>query len=313
MASMVYASAKHFSLPPPVPVQSCFAARKPATVIRSAASHMAEGSSSKLKEFPHLSGSHRALMADLIGAIEDRLEDRLLPCVLPPDVEYYRNQSGTSEGALLVRSGSPDSSINFILASWLHSQLPTGASLNIASLSAYLRPSTDAPNFLIEFIQSSPTSLILILDLPPRKDPVLNPDYLQLFYEDTRLDSYRKTIEELPETRPYVMSSLYFRSLVSPTSIISRVDTESGGPERMEEIIKNHIGPVARDVLRVWLNECACKEREVGMVERVDLEQRDELVKKKTIDIDLGSSLPRLFGQEIADRVVAAIQQVFEA
>lgn len=111
MASMVYASAKPFSLPPPVPVQSCFTARKPATVIRSAASHMAEGSSSKLKEFPHLSGSHRALMADLIGAIEDRLEDRLLPCALPPDVEYYRNQSGTSEGALLVRSGSPDSSV----------------------------------------------------------------------------------------------------------------------------------------------------------------------------------------------------------
>ena len=198
------------------------------------------------------------------------------------------------------------------MASWLHSQLPTGASLNIASLSAYLRPSTDAPNFLIEFIQSSPTSLILILDLPPRKDLVLNPDYLQSFYEDTRLDTYRKTIEELPEARPYVMSSLFFRSLVSPTSIISRVDTESGGPERMEEIIKNHVGPIARDMVRVWVDECACKEREVGMMERVEIEKRDGLIKKKTIDIDLGSSLPRLFGQEVADRVVAAIQQVFD-
>ncbi|KAL0535944.1 hypothetical protein IC582_024874 [Cucumis melo] len=312
MALMVYASAKPFSLPTLVAAQSCFRARKPARVMRSTSSHMAEGSSSKLKEFPHLSSSQRALMADLINAIEDRFEDRLLPCTLPPDVEYYQNQSGTSEGALLIRSGSPDSSINFILASWLHSQLPTGASLNIASLSAYLRPSTDAPNFLIEFIQISPTSLILILDLPPRKDPVLNPDYLQSFYEDTRLDTYRKTIEELPETRPYVMSSLFFRSLVSPTSIISRIDTESGGPERMEEIIKNHVGPIARDVVRVWVDECACKEREVGMMERVELEKRDKLVKKKTIDIDLGSSLPRLFGQEVADRVVAAIQRVFD-
>ncbi|XP_023521264.1 red chlorophyll catabolite reductase, chloroplastic-like [Cucurbita pepo subsp. pepo] len=204
-------------------------------------------------------------------------------------------------------------SINFILGSWLHSKLPTGASLNIASLSAHLRPSTDAPNFVIEFIQSSPTSLILILDLPPRKDLVLNPDYLQLFYEDTGLDKYRKAIEELPEVRPYAMSSLFFRSLVSPTSIIVRVDTESGGPERMEEIIANHVGPVARDVIRVWLDECACKERGVGEMDRGNIEKRDELVKKKTIDIDLGSSLPRLFGQEIADRVVAAIQQIFEA
>ncbi|KAG6605234.1 Red chlorophyll catabolite reductase, chloroplastic, partial [Cucurbita argyrosperma subsp. sororia] len=183
---------------------------------------------SKLKEFPHLSASHRALMTDLVGATESRLEDHLLPCTLPPDVEYFQNQNGTSQGSLLIRSGSPDSSINYILGSWLHSKLPTGASLNIASFSAHLRPSTDAPNFLIEFIQSSPTSLILILDLPPRKDLVFNSDYLQLFYEDTGLDKYRKAIEELPEVRPYVMSSLFFRSLVSPTSIIVRVDTESG-------------------------------------------------------------------------------------
>ena len=108
---MVYASAKPFSLPPLVPVQSSFRATKPARVIRSTASHMAEGSSSKLKDFPHLSSSQRALMGDLINAIEDRFEDRLLPCTLPPDVEYYQNQSGNSEGALLIRSGSPDSSV----------------------------------------------------------------------------------------------------------------------------------------------------------------------------------------------------------
>ncbi|XP_022149442.1 red chlorophyll catabolite reductase-like [Momordica charantia] len=309
----VYPSAKPFRLPPAV--ESRFGARKPAITVRNAASNTAEMENRppKLKEFPHLSGSHRVLMADLVAAIEDRFEDRLLPCALPPDVEFYQNQRGTSQGALLLRSGSPQSSINFILGSWLHSQLPTGAALNIASLSAYLRPSTDAPNFLLEFIQRSPTSLILILDLPPRKDPVLNPDYLQSFYEDTRLDTYRKTLEELPEFRPYVMSSLYFRCLVSPTSIIARIETESGGPERMEEIIKDHVGPVARDVLRIWMDECACKRREVGEVERGEIERRDELVKKKTIDIDLGSSLPRLFGQEIADRVVVAIQQVFEA
>lgn len=118
MALMVYASAKPFSLPTLVAAQSCFRARKPARVMRSTSSHMAEGSSSKLKEFPHLSSSQRALMADLINAIEDRFEDRLLPCTLPPDVEYYQNQSGTSEGALLIRSGSPDSSV-FLSISFL--------------------------------------------------------------------------------------------------------------------------------------------------------------------------------------------------
>jgi red chlorophyll catabolite reductase len=103
------------------------------------------------------------------------------------------------------------------LGSWLHCKLPTGGALNITSLSAYLNPSTDAPNFMIELIQSSPTSLVFILDLPPRKDPVLSPDYLQTFYENTQLDTHRQMLAKLPEVQPYVSSSLYLRSVLSPT------------------------------------------------------------------------------------------------
>lgn len=186
--------------------------------------------------------------------------------------------------------------------------------MDITSLSAYLNASTDAPNFLIELIQNSPTSLVLILDLPPRKDPVLYPEYLQTFYENTRLESLRQALEKLPEVQPYYSSALYIRCLTSPTSIMIRINTEGtegDGPGRMEEIIKDHIDPVVKEALGIWLDQCACGNRNVDEAEKAYLEKRDGLVRNKTIEIDIGSSFPRLFGPDVANRILEVIREAF--
>jgi hypothetical protein len=49
----------------------------------------------KFKAFPYVSAPHRNLMVDLVSTVENRLDSQLLPCTLPPDVQYYQNQSGT--------------------------------------------------------------------------------------------------------------------------------------------------------------------------------------------------------------------------
>ncbi|KAF2295226.1 hypothetical protein GH714_032209 [Hevea brasiliensis] len=265
----------------------------------------------KFLEFPFVSVPHRALMVNLLSTVENRLGLQLLPCTLPLDVQHCQNESGTAQASLHIRSGQQSSTVDFILGSWLHCKLPTGAALNITSLSAYLNLSTDAPNFVIELIQSSPTSLVLILDLPPRKDLVLYPDYLQTFYEDSQLETRRQMLQKLPEVQPYVTSSLYLRSLLSPTAIMIRVETEEGGAGPMEEIVKNHVEPVAVEVLGLWLDHCACGGREAREEEKAYLKKRDELVKKKTIEIDLGSNFPRLFGPELTDKVMGAIRDVY--
>ncbi|KAK9990617.1 hypothetical protein SO802_025602 [Lithocarpus litseifolius] len=267
----------------------------------------------KFKEFPYVSAPHRNLMVDLVSKVENRLGSQLLPCSLPPDAQYYQNQSGSAHASLHIRSGNKPShsQIDFILGSWIHCELPTGGALNITSLSAFLNPLTDAPNFLIELIQSSPTSLILILDLPPRKDLVLCPDYLHTFYEETQLDTRKQILEKIPEVKPYISSSLYIRSVVSPTAIMVRIETEASRTGRVEEFIKDHVDPIAKEVLGIWLDQCACGKREVGEAERAILEKRDGLIKVKTIEVDLGSSFPRLFGPEVADRVLGAIRDVF--
>ncbi|KAK9948915.1 hypothetical protein M0R45_004468 [Rubus argutus] len=272
-------------------------------------SHSNQGPT-KFMEFPYVSTPHKSLMVDLVSTVETRLASQLLPCALPPDVQYYENESGTNHASLHIRSGLTSSPIDFILGSWLHCQLPTGGALNITSFSSYLNPSTDAPNFLLELIQSSPTSLVLILDLPPRKDLVLHSEYLQTFYEDTQLDAPRQKLEKLAEVKPYYSSSLYIRSVVSPTAILVRIEAQEGGLN-LEDIIENHVGPVAKEVLGIWLDKCACGKREVGENERGELKTRDDLVKRKTIEIDLGSNFPRLFGPDAADRVLGAIREAY--
>lgn len=202
--------------------------------------------------------------------------------------------------------------IDFILGSWLHCKLPTGGALNITSISSYLNSSTDAPNFLIELIQSSPTALVLILDLPPRKDLVLYPEYLQTFYEETKLDSQRQVLDKIAEVRPYYTSSLYIRSVVSPTAIMVRIEVEAGRPERVEEIINDHVDPIAKEVLGIWLDKCSCVRKDIGEADKAYLQKRDRLVRNKTIEIDLGSNLPKLFGPEIADRVLGVMRDYFD-
>lgn len=183
--------------------------------------------------------------------------------------------------------------------------------MKITSLSTYLKSSTDAPNFFIDVIQRTPTSLVLILDMPPRKDLILHPEYLKTFYEDTELDKHRQLLEKLPEVTPYASPSLYIRALVSPTAIMVRIETEAGELTRIDEIIRDNLSPIATEIIKVWLDLCASVNKEVGEAEMAYLAKRDIITRTKSIEIDLGTSFPRLFGQEVADRVLGVLRGNF--
>ncbi|XP_060188367.1 red chlorophyll catabolite reductase, chloroplastic [Lycium barbarum] len=297
----------------PLPSSSSSSSLRKRFSCSSLSSSMENESQSKFKEFPYVSVPHRELMVGLVSTVENRLGTSLLACSLPENVQYFENETGSAHASLYVRSGNSSSQVDFILGSWVHCNLPTGGALNITSLSAYLKPSTDAPNFLIEVIRSSPTSLILILDLPPRKDLVQHPDYLKAFYEETQLDKQRQLLENLPEVKPYFSSSLYIRALVSPSAILVSIETEPSEATRIDEIIRDHISPVAKVTLDTWLDLCACAERRLTDDESADLGQRDGVIKNKTIEIDLESSFPRLFGQEVANRVLGVLRKIYNA
>ncbi|KAK9109203.1 hypothetical protein Sjap_017263 [Stephania japonica] len=263
----------------------------------------------RFTDFPHLSAPHRDLMVQLVSTVETRLSSHLLPSSLPPDVEYYQNETASSQGTLHIRSAHPDSPVDFILGSWLYCTTPTG-SLNVTTLTAYLNSKTDAPRLLMEFLQTGPTSMILILDLPPRRDMVLHKDYLQHYYVDPNLDHLRQRLQILPEVQPYFASSLYIRCALSPAAVSVVISCRA--PDRMEEIMRDQVSSVAKEMLEIWLERCARGGVEFGEGEREVLEKRDRLIKESTVEIDLRSSLPRLFGEEVGSRVIGAIKEAFK-
>lgn len=262
-------------------------------------------------EFPHVSAPHRDLMVELLSSVETRLGSSLQPCILPPDVQRFENPAGTASASLQLRPGLPSSQIDLILGGWIHCKLPSGGALNITSLSGYLKASTDAPHFLLDLIQGSPTSLVLILDLSPRKDLILHPNHLKTYYEDTQLDRHRQRLHTLPEVRPYFSPSLGVRALLSPTAIIVTIDVGTSETTNIEEIIRDHVGPVAKELLQFWIESCACPERHVEESEMAYLAERDRIIKNTAIEVDLGSSFPRLFGQDVADRVLTFLKEYY--
>ncbi|WOL12888.1 hypothetical protein Cni_G21656 [Canna indica] len=264
-----------------------------------------------VREYPYLLPSLRNLMTDLLSTVEARLGSHLLTSAVPSDVLSFQNPSGTSAGAIDIRSGSPDSPIYFILESWLHCELPTGA-LNIATLLATLNTSTDAPHLICELIQSSPTSLLLFLDLFPRRDLVLHPDYLDEFYHQTNLEKPRQELAKLPQVQPYFFSSLYLRCLVSPTVNLVLINVGgSEGDSAMEDIIRGPVRSTCKEIVEIWLDKCANSRKQLGDAERADLITRDDMIISKSIEVDLVQNLPRMFGPDVADRVVREIQKAF--
>lgn len=98
---------------------------------------------------------------------------------------------------------------------------------------------------------------------------------------------------------------------MSPTGILVSIKCEEvGGIDRCEEIIREHVSPVAHDVMEVWF-EKYFSGGTVGVTERAELEKRDLLIKTRAIEMDLSSSLPLQFGQEVANRVLGVIKGVF--
>ena len=199
-----------------------------------------------------------------------------------------------------------------MIASWLHLKQPHGGAFNITNIAGYLKTTNDIPHFQFELVQCSPTFLIFFLDLIPRVDIVLRPDYLTTFYEETELEKYRRRLDAVSEVSPYFSSSLFFRKVVSSTGILVSVKCEESESGRVEEIIREEIGPISKEVLRIWMELCSNGGREIeDGNERNLLEKRDLMIKKKAIEMDLSKTMPLQFGEEVAERVLRVIRSAF--
>lgn len=198
-----------------------------------------------------------------------------------------------------------------MLEAWFHRALPSGAAIDITSLIVFLNGSTDAPHFLMELIQGGPSSVVVLLDLFPRRDLPLHPGYIDRYYGATGVDAHRRDMYRVPQVRPYVSPSLLVRSLWSPTAVVVDVQCGDGGGAKLEEIVRGQLASSAKAVLDAWLERCAGSVVEMEADERKGLVARDKMIATTSVELNLSANLPKMFSTDVSDRVVAEISKAF--
>lgn len=264
-------------------------------------------------DFPFLSQTAAALMLDLARHIDHELGPLLWQSRTPSEVVRFKNSKGTAEGSVVLRAGKDSGQVSFVLGSWLHCKLTVGT-LDIATLIVMLGPDNDAPHFMFEFIQNGSSSIVLLLDLLPRKDVVFEPEYLKRFYEDTELEKLRQGLDKIPQSKVFVSTSLYVRSVVSPTALLYKFKglqraSGKGGHESREDLdvlVKEIVHRTAKEVLLKWVDAFRNRGRQLEGEERKRMMERDAQIRNKGVEVDLSSNMPKLFGHEITNRVIQA-------
>ena len=169
---------------------------------------------------------------------------------------------------------------------------------------------SDAPHLLFEFIQTNTTSLVLVLDLLPRKDLVTDLEYLKRFYEDTSMESVKQELQKSPYAQRYEPPTLYIRCLTSPTAILYKFECAADSKEiLLDQIIEDVVAPTAEKVVKLWLEGVLNLGKKLPDEEVKFVVQRDTTLKMKGLEVDLSSNMPRLFGQEITDNVIEAFRK----
>jgi red chlorophyll catabolite reductase len=71
------------------------------------------------------------------------------------------------------------------------------------------------------------------------------------------------------------------------------------------------LAAVAKEVLQIWLDCCAESTTAMDDIERDCLVKRDQIVRSKSIEVDLTASLPRMFDPDVSSRVISEIRKAF--
>ncbi|CAM6088850.1 unnamed protein product [Calypogeia fissa] len=254
--------------------------------------------------FPYFPDSAQKLLTELAETLDKELGPFLHASQTPSDVRYFKSVEGNAEGSIILRAGK-DSKVDYTLESWLHATLPFGT-LDIGTVVIMLGTELDSPHFLFEFILSGPV-LVVVLDHLPRKDLVLDSAYLKRFYEDTELDKVRQIFEKAPDAKPYVSPVLFVRTVVSPTAAVFKISNNTEVPGGLlDEQIANVVHPGVTQALQVWLD--SLKSRGLPVENKDEMRKRDNQIKDKGVEVDLSANLPRLFGQDITSKIVAAFR-----
>ena len=208
-----------------------------------------------------------------------------------PSVEEFHTYGGPTgpTGSINAFSG-PE--VDWMIHSWIGD--PAAGFTNL-HLTCWLGPHTWVPHFGMA-VGTVPDYWYFV-DFVPRKDPLVDLDYLDRYYEPDNIEYM--SMKHEPGFSPFVSQTLYIRQSVSHTAMCFVVERS---PEHLARMIE-----LAQGRLDRWFSHLDAGDP-VDPSERAALAARDLQVRRNVADRDPANVMGvRYFGEDMTERLVRSL------
>ena len=244
--------------------------------------HDAAGPTDTTEEFNLL---HAAL-----GGLADQMKARF-ELTLDPSVEEF-DSYGAPDGPTGSIKAYTGPEVDWMIHSWIGDPAKGFTNLH---LTCWLGPHTWVPHFGMA-VGTLPDYWYFV-DFVPRKDPLVEADYVDRYYEPDNAQ-YMEMRHE-PGFSPFVSQNLYVRQAVSHTAMCFVVERT---PEHLARMLE-----LAQGRLDRWFAHLDAGDP-VDPAERAALAARDLRIRRNVADRDPANIMGvRYFGEDMTERLVRAL------
>lgn len=240
-----------------------------------------------------VSEAHAALW-EILTELRDRTQARF-PVVQQPaseGLDYWATESGDYEGSLATWTSTATDApaVEHMAHSWIGNRKASILDMNFQT---WLGQDTDVPHLVVVF--GTIPQLFYYCELVPRRDLMVDVDYLQKYYDDDNAD-YLALRGDTRFTWS-VSHGTYMRAFLSPSAHSYTTDRT---PE-MIDVVRDHVLRRYERWSR-WLDEATA----VPEAERLALQDRDHQIRRNGYVLDPMNSISRKFlGPERTEQLLA--------
>jgi hypothetical protein len=234
----------------------------------------------------------RGIQAALFARIAERFPLTLDPGTAP--VRDYHSLDGNATGHMetYAAPGGDRPGLDWLVYSWVGNPALSFCNMH---LTAWLGPETDVPHFA--FAAGTFPVTFFLVDFIPRREPILNPDYVSRYFRPVN-ERFMKLHAE-PRVKPFVSQDPFTREAVSQVGLNFIAQPGIAIDDMIEES--------AHDYLDRWLGWLA-EADPVPAAERAALAARDLAVRRNSAEGDPANIVvQRMYGAALTERLVRAL------
>ena len=226
----------------------------------------------------------------ILSGVKDRIAERFPDLKREPntaDRDYYTSPNGDWEGSMKAWSGP---GMEWLVNSWLGNRQ---ASILDMNATAFLGQETDVPHLVIVF--GTIPNLFFYADYSPRRDLLVDLDYLDRYYGD-EVNQWYLGLRGNSEFQWSVSHGTYMRALMNPSTQSLTAELNNTNIDTLE--------PYVDQMVTRWLDWLDVAEP-VPNGERDELRRRDHAIRTSSYGRDPMNKLAvQVFGEDMVDDMV---------